>query len=169
MWGDRVTGAEGARRTALHRATLVLTFGYLIGLVLVAFWPTPIDRDARDLIGSLVGWLGRHGAPEWLGYRAIEFGANIALFVPVGLFITILAGAGRWWLGLFVGFAASCTIEFGQLVFLPARFATINDVVANSAGAAAGALLAVLMLLALALAAAEPAPRYAYRDDYGDE
>ena len=164
-----MTGAEGARRTALRRTTLVLTVAYLIVLVLVAFWPTPIDRDARDLIGSLVGWLGRHGAPDWLGYRAIEFGANIALFVPVGLFITILAGAERWWLGLFAGLAASSTIEFGQFVFLPARFATINDVVANTAGAATGALLAVLVLLALALAAAQPAPRYVWRDDYGDE
>lgn len=163
-----MTAAEGARSTALRRTTLALTFAYLVVLVLVAFWPSPIDRDAGDLVGSVVGWLQRHGAP-WVGYRAIEFGANIALFVPVGLFITILSGAEHWWLGLVVGFAASATIEFGQLVFLPARSATINDVVANTAGAAAGALLAVLMLLALALAAAQPAPQRAYRDDYGDE
>ena len=150
---------DGARRTALHRATVVLTFAYLIVLVLLAFWPTAIDRDARDLIDSLVGWLGRHGAPAWVEYRAIEFGANIALFVPVGFFITILAGAERWWLGLFVGFAASCTIEFGQMALLPDRYATVNDVVANTAGAAAGALLAVLVLAGPRGGRFGPAPR----------
>ncbi|MEO6201175.1 MAG: VanZ family protein [Cryobacterium sp.] len=160
-----MTGVEVVRRTTLHRTALVMTFAYLIVLVLVAFWPTPIDRDARGLIGSLVGWLQGHGAPGWVRYRTIEFGANIALFVPVGLFITILAGAQRWWLGLFVGFAASCTIEFGQLVFLPARFATINDVVANTAGAAAGALLGVLVLLALSLGERDPLPRFRNDDD----
>lgn len=164
-----MTGPEIVQRRTLHRTTLVLTCVYLVLLALVAFWPTPVDREARDLIGSFVGWMQRHGAPGWMRYRTIEFGANIALFVPVGLFVTILVGAHRWWLGLVIGFAASCTIEFGQLVFLPARFASINDVVANTAGAATGALLGVLVLLASSLGAAQPAPHYGYRDDYGDE
>lgn len=145
--------ADVMRRTALHRTTVFLTFAYLVVLALIAFWPTPVDRDAEELLASFVGWLHRHGAPLWMQYDAIEFGANIALFFPVGLFVVILAGARHWWLGLFVGFTASCAIELGQLVFLPARFATVNDVVANTAGATAGATAAVLLLLALGVPA----------------
>ncbi|TFD79372.1 VanZ family protein [Cryobacterium sp. Sr8] len=148
-----MSGVDTVQRSALHRRTLFLTFSYLIALALIAFWPSRVDRDAGDLLGSVVGWLHWHGAPRWMHYDVIEFGANIALFVPVGLFVVILAGASRWWLGLVVGFTASCVIELGQLAFVPARFATVNDVVANTAGATAGAAAAVLLLLALGVPA----------------
>ena len=40
--------------------------------------------------------------------------------------------------------ALSLTIEFTQAAFLPARFATISDLIANTAGALLGASLAVI-------------------------
>lgn len=88
-------------------------------------------------------------------YDVVEFSANIAMFAPVGVFVVILAGARRWWLALLAGFAASCTIELGQLLFLPDRYATLADVVANTAGAAAGTALGLLLL---ALAPLMPGP-----------
>lgn len=134
------------RRAGLHRVTLWLTLGYLVVLTFIAFWPTPVDRDAQGTINSLLHWLHAHGAPAWVRYKVIEFGANIALFVPVGLFVGILAGAQRWWLGILAGFAASCVIEAGQLAFLPLRFATVYDVVSNTTGALIGAALALIAL-----------------------
>ena len=148
-----MSGVDTGQYSELQRRTLVLTFSYLVVLTLIAFWPSRVDRDAGDLLGSVVGWLHRHGAPPWMHYDAIEFGANIALFLPVGLFVVILAGASRWWLGLLVGLTSSCVIELGQLAFVPDRFATVNDVVANTAGATAGAAAAVLLLLALGVPA----------------
>ena len=148
-----MSSAPAMQPATLHRTTLFLTLAYLVGLAVIAFWPTPVDRDAEGLLTSAVGWLHRHGAPLWMQYDAIEFGANIALFFPVGLFVVVLSGAPRWWLGLLVGFTASCAIELGQLAFLPARYASVNDVVANTAGATAGAIAAVLLLLALGVPA----------------
>ncbi len=119
---------------------------YLVALALIAFWPAPVDRDAHDSLLAVIDWLQEHGAPGWVRYDLFEFAANIVLFVPVGLFVMIRAGVSGWWLAVLVGFAASCTIEAGQLILLPDRFATLSDVIANTVGAAVGALLGLILL-----------------------
>ena len=130
----------------LRRVARWLAAGYLVALGLIALWPTPVDRDAAGLIASLLAGLHALGAPGWVNYALIEFTANIALFLPVGLLGVALLGAGRWWLPVLAGVALSCLIELSQRVFLPGRFATPLDVLANSTGAVLGALLAVLFL-----------------------
>ncbi|WP_181578483.1 hypothetical protein [Arthrobacter sp. AQ5-05] len=37
---------------------------------------------ASDLSGALA-WLHVHGLPSTIGYNAVEFGANIVLFIPL--------------------------------------------------------------------------------------
>nr|WP_252727946.1 VanZ family protein [Curtobacterium sp. WW7] len=76
----------------------------------------------------------------------IESLANVAFFVPLGLLVVLLAGARWWWAGAAAGLLVSSTIEIGQALFLPARYATIDDVVANTMGAVVGAVLGVLLL-----------------------
>lgn len=139
--GDDVTAVK-----RLRRATMATTFAYLAVLAIIAFWPSRVDHSAGKLLYQLFAWLYRHDAPRWIDYAFLEFSANIVLFVPVGLFIVVLAGARRWWLGIFVGILASSIIELGQLLFLPARLATVNDVIANSTGAAVGVVLATVAL-----------------------
>ncbi|TFD17270.1 VanZ family protein [Cryobacterium sp. TMT1-21] len=152
--------ADSQGRARLRRWALRLGLAYLVALLLIAFWPTPVDRDAHDFLLATLGWLQGHGAPGWVRYDLVEFMANVVLFVPVGMIVVILAGSRRWWLAVLAGFAASCTIELGQLIFLPARFATLSDVVANTAGAAVGAVLALMLLpLLQALALAGSARR----------
>jgi glycopeptide antibiotics resistance protein len=129
-----------------RRVTLWLTLLYVLVLALIAFWPTPVDRGAHGSLLEFITWLHQHGAPHWVDYNFIEFSANVALFIPVGLLVVMLAGPRRWWMGTVVGFFTSCGIELGQLMFLPERYATINDVVANSLGALVGTLLALLVL-----------------------
>ena len=119
---------------------------YLVVLALIAFWPVPVDRNAYESLLALIDWLQVHGAPEGVRYSLVEFIANIVLFVPVGLFVVIMAGRRGWWLAVLAGFAASCTIELGQLIFLPDRFATLADVLANTLGAAVGAVLGLVLL-----------------------
>jgi VanZ family protein len=139
--------ASGRRRhSLLRRGALWIALLYLVALTLIAFWPTPVDRDLQGAIGAFVTWLHGHGVPDRFGYSTIESSANVVLFVPVGLFVVILAGARRWWLGPMVGALVSALIEFGQLIFLPARFATLNDVAANTLGAILGTVLAVVVL-----------------------
>jgi len=146
------------RRSALNRAAIGLGAAYLMALALIAFWPTPVDQGAHASLTSTLEWLRRHGAPDWLEYTSVEFTANIALFVPVGLLGVILIGARRWWLAILIGFLASCLIEFGQLMFLPARFASVNDVVANTSGAVLGTALALIVLVVVHLSPAPTPP-----------
>ena len=137
---------RGRRHTLLRRTAGWMALAYLAALTLIAFWPTPVDRGLQGSISSVVLWLHAHGMPAWLGYESIEFSANIALFVPVGLLVVLFAGPRRWWMGTLIGSVISCIIELGQLVFLPERFATVNDVIANSLGALLGTLIAVSVL-----------------------
>jgi len=72
-----------------------------------------------------------------LTYGAVEFLANIAMFVPIGVLVTLLSR--RWWMAAVVGFALTCAIEFTQ-TFLPARFPDVQDIFANTLGAVLGCL-----------------------------
>lgn len=135
--------------TITRRVTLWLTFAYVVVLALIAFWPTPVDRNAHGSLLAFISWLHNHGAPLWVDYDFAQFSANVALFVPVGLFVGMLAGARRWWLGIVVGFFTSCAIEIGQFMFLPERYATVDDVIANTIGAVVGTVVALLVLWAI--------------------
>jgi len=143
------------RHAALRRAAWWLTGGYLLTLVLIALWPSPVDRPAQGAINALLARLHAHGVPDWVSYALVESAANVVLFLPVGLLGVVLLGSARWWLAVVAGFAASCVIELSQLVFLPARVATLADVVANTAGAFLGALLALALLSAVTVRAGD--------------
>ena len=134
------------RHAALRVAAGWLGAGYLLALVLIALWPSPVDRPAQGAISAVLGRLHAHGVPGWVNYALVESAANVVLFLPVGLLGVVLLGSARWWLAVLAGFAASSLIELGQLVFLPDRFATPLDVLANTTGAALGALLALALL-----------------------
>lgn len=114
-----------------------LAVAYLLALLLIAFWPTPVDRPVSGSLSSVIGWLHAHGMPRFIGYNLIEFAANIGLFMPFGY----IAGAvnRKWWFPLATGFAASCLIELGQALLLPNRYSSLLDIVANTAGAGLGA------------------------------
>ncbi|WP_104082522.1 VanZ family protein [Cryobacterium sp. Y11] len=134
------------RHGLLRRAAGWIALAYLIALALIAFWPTPVDRNVHGSISSVVLWLHEHGGPLWLGYDTIEFTANIALFVPVGLLVVVLTDPFHWWFAPLIGTVTSVVIELGQFAFLPDRFATVTDVVANSLGGVLGTLLAFIVL-----------------------
>ena len=142
----------GHRHPLLRRWVIGLAVVYIVALACIVFWPVPVDRNIDGPLLHLINWLHRHGAPGWFRYSTIEFGANIVLFIPVGVFIVVLAGARRWWWAVLVGFAASCTIELCQLLFLSSRFATLNDVIANTSGAVVGALLGLILLIVAEIA-----------------
>lgn len=143
------------RHAALRRAARLLGALYLVALVLIALWPTPVDRIAHRSIVRILMELHSQGLPRWFNYALIEFTANIALFVPVGLLGVILLGSSRWWLAVLTGFAASCLIELSQLVFLPDRYATPVDVIANTLGAILGAVIALSVLATVTVVSAK--------------
>lgn len=125
----------------LSRVAMIFAFAYLIALVLIVFWPTPVDQPASELLTKVIAWMHAHGVPGFLGYSQIEFSANIVLFVPMGFIVSVWTR--KAWLGLLVGAFASCLIELSQALFLQARFASGLDILANSLGAGIGALVYV--------------------------
>jgi len=70
----------------------------------------------------------------------LEFLANIALFIPFGLLLALGWSRLKTWHLAVLGLVTSGAIEFVQL-FLPTRFSTVSDLVANTAGAVVGCLL----------------------------
>jgi VanZ family protein len=134
------------RHAVLRRLAGAAGVVYLVTLGFIALWPTPVDRAAAGTITRVLAKLHAHGVPGWFDYELIEFSANVVLFLPVGLLGVVLLGAARWWAVVLIGCFISCCIELSQLVFLPARYATLQDVLANSSGAVIGAMLGTALL-----------------------
>ena len=101
---------------------------YLLFVGWVTLNPAPPDPARNELLLQLLEVLS-------ISYDALEFTANIGMFVPIGALIAILSR--HWWIGVVAGLALTCGIEFTQQ-FLPARFPEVRDIVANSLGALIG-------------------------------
>lgn len=128
-------------RTRQRRLLALLFAAYTGGLALIAFWPSPVDASAAGTLKSVLERLHAAGVPAWVNYALVESTANVALFLPFG-FLAAAYLSERWaWLAAAAGIGVSCAIEAGQYIFLPDRFATIHDVMANSLGAVLGTLV----------------------------
>jgi VanZ family protein len=126
------------------RWIVVVAGAYGLALALIGLWPTPVDRNLAIVQLPPVAWVLRHlGLEPWEGYNLIEFSANIVLFVPLGILVLLWRTDWGWGRATLLAFAATVTIEVLQNVLRPERFASINDVVANTLGGALGALLVV--------------------------
>ncbi|WP_396668841.1 VanZ family protein [Microbacterium sp. R86528] len=117
------------------RAWLV---AYGVLLALIAFWPTPVDRNAAGLLHAI------SAAIPWLSYNLIEFTANIALFVPLGALGAMLLRR-RPWLVIVIALGVTIVIESVQALLLAQRTPSGLDIIANTLGAAVG--LAIVLLV----------------------
>ena len=124
----------------------VLAVVYLLALAGILFWPSPVDRPIDGALTHTIDWLHNHGVPGWLvGYRKIEFVANILLFVPFGIVLALRLPRRRWFFAVPLAAAVSGAVELAQALFLPQRFPAWSDVLANTSGALIGALLVLFM------------------------
>ena len=131
----------------LPRRAAILGLGaYALVLGLIAFWPVPVDQGASVILMRWLGKLHRWGVPTWFDYGVVEVASNVLLFIPLGALIAGILGLRLWWGAVAASFLASVLIELSQLVFLPARIASIADVAANTFGAIIGALAASLLM-----------------------
>lgn len=125
-----------------YRISLIITITYLIALLLIVFWPTLVDKPISGTLTEAIRWLHGIGMPKFIGYNKIEFAANILLFIPMGYI------AATWlrkpWMALLLGFLVSGVVELGQSLWLPARFSSVLDIVANTLGAGVG--IAILLV-----------------------
>jgi glycopeptide antibiotics resistance protein len=120
---------------------------YLTGALVVGLWPTPVDGGLRRQIAEALASLHGDGIPSGFGYNALEFSANIAFFVPIGVLICLLLPRRIQLLAIPIGALLSCAIELSQLLFLPARFASWNDILANTTGTIIGVVIVMIVRL----------------------
>ena len=119
----------------------------LIGLMVLSPLPELPGRGIAWGAEALSVLPGVGGGPRT--YAWVEVGLNVVLFVPLGVALA-LAWSRRgllWATGL--GFWASFAIEVAQGVFLSDRTPEFSDVVANTAGCAAGYLATALLIKAM--------------------
>lgn len=114
---------------------LVLVYG--VALAFIALWPTYVDVPARPMLDSITAEL------PWLSYARMEFAANVLLFVPFGLLLTLILLRAHY-VVLPAAIVLSVAVEAGQL-FIDERNSTVLDVAANVTGASLGILLAALI------------------------
>ncbi|WP_022886190.1 VanZ family protein [Glaciibacter superstes] len=130
----------------LHRHPIlsVVTLVYLAFVGWVTLNPQPSQTSSNGWLLRALGFFARHDSTDWITYSLVEFIANIAMFIPIGVFFLLLFGRRKWWLAIFVGVVLTCFIEFVQL-FLPARYPDVSDLVANSTGTVIGVSLALVL------------------------
>lgn len=128
-----------------RRAVLpILIAVYLAAVAVITLDPVPGNPAGNPLLRSLLRLVSSVPGFGWVDFDVAEFSANVLLFVPMGVLFTLLLGRWRWWLALAIGTAATLLIEFAQL-FLPARFSTASDLVANTLGTLLGIGIAFLV------------------------
>ncbi|WP_028047250.1 VanZ family protein [Cellulomonas sp. URHE0023] len=121
--------------TARRRVVVALTV-YLALVARLTLWPAPAPSSSFDLVREVLAWLARVGVP--ITYAGLEAAANVVMFVPFGVLVGLLVRRG--WLVVVLGLCLSAAIELTQLLLLPTRVPTVQDVVLNTLGAALGVL-----------------------------
>ncbi len=115
-------------------------------MLLIVAWPTPVDAPSHSTLLALLKAVHRLRVLMFIDYPQVEFLANVAMFVPLGLLVAVLFGLRRWAFAVLLCFGVSSLIETAQFFFLPGRYGTVDDVIANTLGALVGALLARVWL-----------------------
>lgn len=133
-----------------HPFLSLLTFAYLgfVGLVTLTPSSTQLDYSAlaERVLARLQTYPDLDPVTARLTVERVEFLANIGLFVPVGVFVLLLFGSRLWWVAMLGGVALTSAIETAQRS-IPGRVSDPRDVVANSAGAVIGVVLALVLTL----------------------
>lgn len=129
-----------------HPFLSLLTGGYLVFVGWLTLTPQPIDPDQQLFLERVLDALHRRGYAESIDYTRLEFLANIALFVPIGMFLLLLFGAGGWWLAGIGSFAMTAVIETVQKQ-IPGRVSDERDLIANTLGALIGIVITLVLTL----------------------
>lgn len=118
---------------------------YLLALGWLVLTPADTAGRVTGIVATLAHALDPLGIPFAISYGVLEFTANIALFVPFGVFaftaIPLRAPAvSSTLLVIASGCLLSTGIELLQLI-VPGRVSTPSDVAANTLGTALGVAL----------------------------
>ena len=129
-----------------HPVLSLLTGGYLAFVAWLTLTPQVDAAGHIAIIYRVLDALHRRGYLLSIDDTELEFLANIALFVPVGMFLLLLFGTRLWWVALTASFAMTTFIETAQRS-IPGRVPDERDLMANGLGAVIGVLLALVLTL----------------------
>jgi len=115
----------------------VLLAPYLLALAVIVFLPASDAKQITGLVAVIADVLAAIGVPREPAAVAVEFLANVALFVPLGALLALSFPRWRAWLVIVIGTAVSIGIELVQIA-IPSRVSTVSDVIANTIGCALG-------------------------------
>lgn len=113
---------------------------YLIIVACIVFSPADQAPHSTGFVAWVVSQIHALRDAFPTVYIAVEFIANIAMFVPFGVLVPLAFPSCAWWLTALLGFATTITIELAQRA-LPSRYSTVSDVLANTFGTLAGLAL----------------------------
>lgn len=116
---------------------------YLLFVGFTVWMPERVSTRVTGVVEVMAQRIADAGiAPFHASATVLEVLANVALFVPIGVLLPLAVTGMRVWQATVVGAALTVVIESVQL-FLPTRYPAVSDLIANTAGAFLGALLAV--------------------------
>lgn len=115
---------------------------YLVAVGVVTLRPAPEDDETLGVVRRVIAWLAQTGLP--VTFDGVEAVANVVMFVPFGVLVTLLLRR-PWWVVVLLGAATSGLIETVQR-WLPTRYPTVQDLVMNTLGAAVGVGVLVLVV-----------------------
>ena len=123
----------------VRRAPALLTV-YSVLLAIALFAPSSQHQASAVLrLAQLLVWAG---APiELVTFGRLEVLMNAVIVAPVTFLASMAWPARSWRDWTAFGFVLAVLVEVSQGLLLPARQAAFSDVVANTAGALAGAAL----------------------------
>ena len=132
----------------LHRHPFLslATLAYLGFVGWVTLTPGSAAPTSSGLVMRVLARLQRIDELSWLTYSRAEYLANVALFVPVGLFLLLLFGTRYWWLAGVAAIVLTSFIETAQRS-IPGRVPDDRDLAANTMGAVIGIAIGVVLTL----------------------
>lgn len=125
-----------------RRLAGVLLCLILLVIAVIVFWPGPPDPHGQTALRLYLDRGHRAGLPRRIDYDLVQNLANVVMFVPIGLLGALALYRRNYLIVIYAGFASSL-IELVQLVLLPDRVASWQDITANTVGAFVGLLCAV--------------------------
>lgn len=137
------------RRVAARVVLAILSAGYLWAVAWVTLRARPYGSDIASALDRLLAWFAERESTAWITFDRVEFAANVAMFVPLGIFAVLWFGVRGWWTAPVLGFLTSGAIEVAQAVFLDSRVSDARDLLSNTLGAVVGMLLMLLLAFLL--------------------